>query len=157
MDVGTGCSTWNQYVKPVQNQGKKIASPVTSSNLKTGLPWVVQFKKQCKADWDITAVHWYDTTFEKFKDYVTLHHTTFGKPVIITEYALQNFNGGGQPSLGEIYDFFGQAIPWLESQDWVIGHAPFGFMAPPTGINVNMNLLTGGGSPTALGGFILDK
>jgi len=156
MDVGSGCSFWNQYVKPVQNQGKKIASPATSSNPK-GFDWVVQFQKQCGAHWDVTALHWYDTTFDKFKDYVEKWHNQFNTPIIITEFALQNFNGGGQPSLGEIYDFFGQAIPWLESQDYVIGYAPFGFMAPPTGINVNMNLLTGGGSPTSLGGFILDK
>jgi len=156
MDVGAGVSFWNQYVKPIQNMGKKVTSPATSSNL-NGLVWVKQFKQQCNCDWEYTAIHWYDTTFEKFQKYCNDWHDAFGKDIIITEFALQNFNGGGQPSLDEVYAFFSQAIPWLESTPWIIGYAPFGFMAPPTGIQPNMNLLNGGGSLTGLGSFIVGK
>jgi Glycosyl hydrolase catalytic core len=103
-----------------------------------------------------------------------LWYKSFGKPILITEFALQNFNGGDQPTSEEIFSFMDQAITWMNSQDYILGYYPFGkhsrtfgfqkyssfcigFMEPPTGINANMNLLNGDGSLTSLGSFILDK
>lgn len=157
MDPGSGVAFWKQYVKPIRDMGKKVTSPATSSN-PNGLTWVKNFKSQCgECDWDYTAIHWYDVTFDKFKTYCETWHDAFGKDIIITEFALQNFNGGDQPSLGDVYSFFSQAIPYLESTPWIVGYAPFGFIEPPTGIQPNMNLVNGGGSLTGLGSFILGK
>jgi len=157
MDVTSGISLWKQAVKPLTDKGHKVCSPATSSN-PDGLTWVQNFQKQCpECVWDVTCVHWYDTTFEKFQAYVNLWHTTFGKPVLITEFGVQNFNGPDQPTSSEVFSFMDQAIPWMNSQNFIYGYFPFGFMAPPTGINPNMNLLNGDGSVTSLGWVVLDQ
>lgn len=156
MDVGSGIALWKQAVKPLTDQGHKVCSPATSSN-PNGLTWVQGFVKGCpECHFDYTCVHWYDTTFEKFKTYVELWHNTFGKDVFITEFGVQNFNGGSQPTSGEVFSFMQQAIPWMNSQEWIKGYFPFGFILPPTGINPNMNLVNGDGSITSLGSVVLD-
>jgi len=157
MDVGSGVSLWKQSVKPLTDKGHKVCSPATSSN-PNGLTWVKNFKEQCpECTWDYTCIHWYDTTLDKFQNYVKLWHETFGKPILITEFAAQNFNGGPQPNSGQVFSFMEQAVSWLNSQSYVIGYAPFGIMAPPTGINANMNMLNGDGSLTALGRDVLGR
>lgn len=157
MDVGSGITLWKQAIKPLTDNGQKACSPATSSN-PNGLTWVEDFVKECpECEFDYVCVHWYDTTFDKFQAYVELWHNTFGKDIFITEFGLQNFNGGAQPTLDEVFAFMNQAIPWMNSQPWILGYFPFGFMVPPTGINVNMNLLNGDGSPTSLGQLVLDK
>lgn len=154
MTVSHGIELWKEAMTPVKQAGKKVASPATSSN-PNGLTWVKNFRDQCgdDCDWDFTAVHWYDTTFEKFKDYMTLWHTTFNKPVIVTEFAAQNFNGGAQPSSSDVWAFYTQAIPWLNEQDFVVGYFPYGFMQS---ININQNdkLMNSDGSLTSLGSWI---
>jgi len=157
MDVGSGVSLWKQSIKPLTDKGHKVCSPATSSN-PNGLTWVKNFKEQCpECTWDYTCIHWYDTTLEKFQNYVKLWHDTFGKPILVTEFAAQNFNNGPQPNQGEVFSFMESAISWLNSQEFVIGYAPFGIMAPPTGINANMNMLNGDGSLTSLGSDVLKK
>jgi len=158
MDVGSGVSLWKQALKPLRDKGHKLCSPATSSN-PDGLTWVQDFLKECpECEFDYTCVHWYDTTLEKFQDYVNLWYKTFGKPVMVTEFALQNFNGGNwQPSLSDVQSFYEQAIPWLNDNPNVLAYFPFGFMAPPTGINPNDNLLNEDGSLTELGSLILNK
>lgn len=44
------------------------------------------------------VLHWYDVKAEDFQKYVLDFATTFGKPIWVTEYACQNFNGGAQCS-----------------------------------------------------------
>jgi len=157
MNVGSGIKLWKQALKPLRDRGHKLCSPATSSN-PNGLTWVKNFVKKCpECEFDYTCIHWYDTTFEKFKDYVNLWYTTFGKPILITEFALQNFNGGDQPSLSQVRSFYSQAIPWLNDNPNVLAYFPFGFMAPPTGINPNDNLLNEDGSLTELGSLVLNK
>jgi len=158
MDVDSGIQLWKQALKPLRDQGHKLCSPATSSN-PDGLDWVKDFQKGCpECEFDYTCVHWYDTSLEKFQDYVNLWHTTFGKPVLVTEFALQNFNGGGwQPSASDVRSFYEQAIPWLNDQSFVIGYFPFGFMKSPTGINPNDDLLDENGNLTDLGSLVLSK
>ena len=39
---------------------------------------------------------------------------------------LQNFNGGSQASMDEIYSFMGQALKWIDDTDWILAACPFG-------------------------------
>jgi len=156
LGVDDAIGMWREAITPLKKQGKTIMSPVTSSN-PNGLEWVRQFKDKCGSDcdWDITNLHWYDTTPEKFKKYCMDWHKAFGKNVIISEFAAQNFNGGPQPTSGQVWAFFAAVIPWLEAQDWIEGYAPYGFMKP-LNINQNMELLGGDNKPNALGKWIIN-
>lgn len=158
MDVSSGVKLWKQALKPLRDQGHKLCSPATSSN-PDGLDWVNNFVKECpECEFDYVCVHWYDTTLQKFQDYVNLWHDTFKKPILVTEFALQNFNGGGwQPNADDVRSFYEGAIPWLNEQSFVLAYFPFGLMAPPTGINPNDDLLNKDGSLTELGSLVLSK
>jgi len=157
MDVDTGVKLWRQYLKPLRDKGHSLCSPATSSN-PNGMDWVQSFVKQCPdCEFDYVCVHWYDTTLQKFQDYVNLWHDTFKKPIMVTEFAPQDFNGGGQPSADDVRSFYEGAIPWLNEQSFVLSYFPFGLMVPPTGINPNDNLLNKDGSLTELGSLVLSK
>ncbi|THH33735.1 hypothetical protein EUX98_g414 [Antrodiella citrinella] len=151
------CDLYHQYLKPAEARGYKFIMPATSSN-PNGLTWVQNFRSCC-TDCDGfvgTAIHWYDTTLEKFQTYVNLWHDTFGMPIYITEYALQNFNGGPQPSAAEVTAFHLAAAAWLESQSFVETYMPFGVMTDMSGVNDANRLMNSDGTPTALGTALLD-
>lgn len=155
MDPGSGAQLWMQYIQPLKAEGYSLGTPATSSN-PNGLVWVKDFMAACKGcSYDFVTLHWYDTTFDKFKTYVELWHNTFGKNIWVTEFACQNFNGGGQPSISDVWNFYGSAIPWLDSQDYVEMYAPFGYMDDLQGVNEN-DALFSGNSLSSLGWFILN-
>lgn len=156
MDVGSGIALWQQYIQPLKAQGYRLGSPATSSN-PNGLTWVKDFVAGCKGcTVDFIAIHWYDTTFQKFQTYVELWHNTFNKNIWVTEFAPQNYNGGAQPSMSDVWNFYGAAIPWLDQTDYVEMYAPFGFMdSLPNGVNGH-DALFNGNNLSDLGWFILN-
>ena len=91
------------------------------------------------------CVHWYDVKAADFKTYVEKWHSIYNKDIFITEFApqvslvarscilerllmteLQNFNGGGQPSTGDVWAFYQEVMPWIEQTSYVKGAFPFG-------------------------------
>jgi hypothetical protein len=127
-DTSTAVSVWYTYLRPLANQGYTLGSPVTTS-APNGFTWVSEFFDKCGGDChvDEVPIHWYDVKFEDFKTYVN-KWAGFGKPLRVTEFACQNFNGGGQPSMDEVWSFTDQAIKFLEADSRVLSYAPFGFM-----------------------------
>ena len=53
-------------------------------------------------------------------------HQTFGKPLIISEYACQNFNGGAQCTKDETWNLHQTMAKWFDETDFVAMYAPFG-------------------------------
>jgi len=156
MSPQSGISLWKQSMKPLRDQGKKLCSPAMSGN-PNGLTWMDTFSKECGSDceFDFTCVHWYDTTAQKFKNWLGEWHSRYPtKPIIVTEFAPQNFNGGGQPSSGDVWAFYQEVVPWALAQDWIAAIAPYGFMKD-LNINQNARLLDSNGNPNSLGQFIL--
>jgi len=127
MSVDEGVALWNQYIAPLQQQGYNIlASPATTS-APNGLDWVKEFLTKVQVQPNVITVHWYDTGFAKFKEYVENFHSQTGSRTIwITEFACQNFNGGAQCSEGEIWAFLTEATHWMDGTDWIGAYAPFG-------------------------------
>jgi len=127
-DPDTAVSVWYKYLRPLANQGYTLGSPVTTS-APNGFPWMTDFFNKCGGDCHVDEVniHWYDVKFEDFKTYVN-KWAGFGKPLRVTEFACQNFNGGGQPSMDQVWSFTDQAIKFMESDDRILTYAPFGFM-----------------------------
>ncbi|KAF9649636.1 hypothetical protein BDM02DRAFT_3094347 [Thelephora ganbajun] len=119
---------WYQCLRPLVEKGYTLMGPVTTS-APDGYDWMVQFFNQCGGDChvDEVPIHWYDVRFEDFQVYIN-KWAGFGKPLRVTEFACQNFNGGNQPSMDQIWQFTGQAINYLESDNRILSYAPFGFM-----------------------------
>jgi len=156
MSPQSAMSLWRQSLKPLRDRGKKLCSPVMSGN-PNGLTWMKSFSDGCGSDcnFDYVCVHWYDTTAQKFKDWIGKWRALYpGKPILVTEFAPQNFNGGGQPSVGDVWAFYQEVIPWAIAQDDIHAIAPYGMMRD-LNINQNARLLNSDGSPNSLGKFIL--
>jgi len=65
---------------------------------------------------------------EHFKSYVTNYHDQVQKPIWVTEYACQNFNGGAQCSWDDTMSFHYEMASWFNEQSWVERYSPFGAM-----------------------------
>jgi len=153
MTVSRACELWHQYMQPLANQGVRTVGPVMSSN-PNGKTWTTQFYNQCQGcTVHIQPVHYYDVTAQGMINYINdYHELSGGKPIMVTEWACQNYNGGAQCSESEIYAFNTQVIEFMESTSWVIGYMPFGVMMGPLpdGVNQLNILMDGNGKPTAL-------
>ena len=127
MDVGQLVDIYKKYMTPLAAQGYKLALPVTSS-APAGFDLIKAMVKQCGGDcpYDFVPVHWYDVDFDQFKDYVGQWHDEFQKPVWVTEFACQNFNGGSQCDAGKIWWFMTQATLWMNNTEWIERYCAFG-------------------------------
>jgi hypothetical protein len=143
---------WIQYIEPLKALGYRLGSPATSSN-PNGLTWMQNFFTACNGGCnpDFMALHWYDVTIEGFQEYVELWHTTFNKNIWITEYAVQNFNGGAQQDYSFIQGFMGTVNSWMDSLDYVEQYCWFGAMLDLQGVNTANSLMNSDGSPSQLG------
>jgi hypothetical protein len=143
--VDNAISAWYTYIRPLANQGYTLGSPSTTS-APNGFDWMSEFFQKCGGDChvDEVAIHWYDVKFEDLQTYVN-KWAGLGKPLRITEFACQNFNGGDQPSMDQIWDFTDKAINFLEGDGRVLSYAPFGFMDDMYNVNYNDRLFSSDG------------
>jgi len=153
-----GCDLWHEHMEPKVALGYKLISPAPSSR-PNGLDWVKSFL-QCCSDCHVhgIAVHWYDMSASKLQTYLESFHNAFpNMPIYLTEYALQNFNGGAQATMDQIWAFHQEMGPWINSQDWMALHCPFGFMTDMQGVNPLNQLMDNNGNPTPLGSMIINN
>jgi len=153
MTPAHGASLWKQYIEPLRYQGyTMLVSPATSS-APNGMTWVKAWKNICNGGCNPTHIglHYYDVTASGFISYMQLWHNTFGLPIMATEFACQNFNGGAQCSQSEVDSFMTQSINFMESTSWVTAYFAFGVMKDMQGVNTLNQLMNSAGQPTALG------
>lgn len=151
MGVSEGCNLMRKYVVPLKEKGYYIVSPATSS-APSGLDWMKDFRSSCSDVWDkidAVAIHYYDVSTSNFKKYVTKWYKEFQKPIWVTEYACQNFNGGPQCSKGHAQQFHEEMALWFDNQSYVQAYAPFGIMMNMQGVS-GTNRLTDGKHPNDL-------
>jgi len=140
MSPSQAIPVWKAHLAPLRSQhGKKLVCPVTSSN-PNGFTWVQNFFNQCGSacDCDVIALHFYDTTADKFKAYVQKWHNEWPNlPIWVTEFNCVNFNndGQGQPSYSEVKAFFEEVVDWMEQpqQSYIKKYFAYGLTAPPGG------------------------
>lgn len=145
MSEGEACSMMRENIMPLKAHDFYVVSPVTT-NAPSGMKWMKNFRKQCSDVWnmvDAVAVHYYGTNTTEFKQYVSEWHDTFNKPVWVTEYACQDFNGGEQCSDSEVYSFHMEMAIWFDKQNFVEAYAPFGVMQNLQGVNKANSLQEG--------------
>ncbi|PIL36768.1 hypothetical protein GSI_00458 [Ganoderma sinense ZZ0214-1] len=157
MDPSTAAALWKQHIEPKRDQGYKLCSPAMSSR-PNGQQWMADFMKACDGcHVDYQCVHWYDTSFDKLKTYLTDYHNQLGLPILLTEFADQNFNGGAQASSDEIYSFMNDALKFFDETDWMMAACPFGIMHDLQGVNTLNLLQKSSGTPTDLGWMVINN
>lgn len=152
MDPGTAAALWIQYIEPLKAKGYRLGSPATSSN-PDGLTWMQNFFTACNGGCnpDFMALHWYDISASAFQTYLELWSSTFNKPLWVTEFAYQDFNGNDQGDLPTIQSFMGEVTAWMDQQSYVEQYCWFGAMLDMQGVNPLNTLMNPDGSPSALG------
>ncbi|KAI0650016.1 glycosyl hydrolase catalytic core-domain-containing protein [Trametes meyenii] len=158
MDAGSAAALYRQHITSKKSMGYKLASPAMSSR-PNGQQWMTDFFNACgddKCGVDFQAVHWYDIGFDKLQSYLEDYHNRFGLPIMLTEFADQNFNGGAQASMSDIYAFMAEFINWAENTDWIIAYCPFGVMKDLPDINQLNKLEKSDGTPTDLAYMVLN-
>ena len=168
-------NVWLDAIEPLKSKGYTLVGPVTSSN-PNGLTWMKQFYEICNGrcsvcntsldiyinspnivrQVDVTPVHFYGTQADDFITYVELWHNTFNKPIMVTEFACENFNtanenNGKQCSESQVQEFYTKTIDFLEGASYVINYHAFGIMHDMQGVNTLDQLMSSSGAPTSLG------
>jgi len=152
MSPSDAVGAWLQYLEPLVSQGYKLVSPSTTS-APDGITWMQSFLQICagRCTIDYHALHFYGTSAQDLITYVQNWHNTFGKPIMLTEFACQDFTGGPQCSASQVQNFYGTSIKWMESQDFVTAYFAYGALISENGVNDLDSLMTPGGEPTSLG------
>ncbi|KAJ5871791.1 uncharacterized protein N7529_004144 [Penicillium soppii] len=130
MSPSDAANYYLQYITPYSGKAKLISPAVTSStDAGVGLSWLESFMSSC-ADCSITglAVHWYGSTADEFKSFVTQAISTASdynlSELWITEFAL-SADANGSADLATTTAFLNEVIPWLDSQAGVTRYSYF--------------------------------
>lgn len=144
--VNQAIAAHQKYIQPLAAQGLRIGSPsVTNGNApNVGINYLKQFMDGCSGcQIDFVVAHYYAwDNVDDFKNYLIKFHSTFNKPVWVTEF-------GVNPGEGDANAFLKQVLPWLEEQDWIERYA-YHMVAPDVDgksylINADGNGLTATG------------
>jgi len=151
LDPGYAATLWKQVLDPLKDQGYTLISPAVTSG-SSGIPWLKSFFGSCSScKIDILAVHWYGTDPQAFISYLQNMHTTFNKPIWVTEFACQNFSGGAQCSADQVSNFMNTVTSFMDNTSWVQHYFAFGVQHDMVGVNTLNQLMNSNGQPTSLG------
>ncbi|CAE6411361.1 unnamed protein product [Rhizoctonia solani] len=156
MSAQDGAGLWKESIQPLKSQGATLISPATTS-APSGKIWMQDMIKACGdgCGFDYLAIHWYGTKVDDFKAYVDDWCNTFGKPLVISEYACQDFSGGKQCTKQETETFHYTMASWFDQHQCVALYSPFGFMMDMGNVNPDNQLMGPDGTPNALGKWYL--
>ena len=131
LSVADAVGLWKQYVLPAKAKfGFQLGSPGLSSDPR-GKAWLREFVAALDdgADAiDFVVVHWYGTQFEQLASFLGDMHSTFQKPLWLTEFAYATMRTDAPAEVGLVEAFMRQAIPFLDQCDFVEKYAYFGAM-----------------------------
>jgi len=90
MSPQRGAELWRAHVQPLKVQGIRLGSPAPSS-APSGKTWLQDFLGACGGDCtvDFIALHWYGINSTQFVGYLQDFHSTFQRPIWVTEWACQ--------------------------------------------------------------------
>lgn len=147
MSPESGAQLWKTYIEPLKYAGYTLVSPACTS-APSGKVWIQDFITACDGGCtlDAIAVHYYDTSADHFISFIEDYHTTFNKDIWVTEFACQDFNGGAQASMDQIFAFMIKTVQWMDATDYVKFYAWFGAMEDMQNVNPLNRLMTEDGS-----------
>ncbi|KZW00147.1 hypothetical protein EXIGLDRAFT_667735 [Exidia glandulosa HHB12029] len=154
VSVAVGISTWRQAMAPLKARGYQLCSH-TVTQAHSGTVWLQSFQSQCPDCWaqvDFVCVEWFGVDAQDFINFVTSVHLTFGKDVIVTQFAVADFNGGTTPSVGDVLALMGTTTAFMDSAAFVHTYFWLGMFLPGEGgVPSSNGLMNSDGSPNALG------
>jgi hypothetical protein len=106
---------------------------------------------------DYVAVHWYGSPdVDTFQTEIAHYYGLYNRSLMITEFAVADWTAdtveGNRFSQEEVLAFMQAALPWLESQDWIIAYSWFPFeITDPVG--TSSSLFDRHGNLTKLGSY----
>ena len=130
MSVADAVALWKQYVLPAKAKfGFQLGSPSMSSDPK-GKAWLQEFFAALGGSdgIDFVVVHWYGTDMSQLAGYLGDMHSTFQKPLWLTEFAYTSMRTEAPAEISQVEDFMKQTIPFLDGCDFVERYAYFGAM-----------------------------
>jgi hypothetical protein len=135
-------------IQPFAEKGLRIGSPAVTNagdnEPNKGINYLKQFMAGCDGcQIDFVVAHYYAwDKVEDFKNYLTKFHDTFKKPVWVTEFGIN-------PGQGDPEKFLQEALPWMDSTEWIERYAYH--MAAPDVDGKSYLLNTAGNALTAVG------
>ncbi len=130
MTVEKSLSAWEGLME----FGLPLGSPVVASDY----TWLDDFMTQIKEKgWrvDFICMHHYGgTSVSAFTNKIANLHKKYGLPILITEFAVADWNTGGDITKNKYYGktdqikaFMKGALEWMEKTDYVMGYSWFSF------------------------------
>lgn len=158
VDPQTAARLWIDNLVALKNKkGALLGTPAVTSDQTAAEQWLDSFFDACKDETgdahckaDFMALHFYDTSVDNFKKFLTSMHDRYGLPVVVTEFGDHSFVGGAQPSAGQVFDFAGQMKSFFESTSWIAGYAPFGAIVNLPDIGEANRIMDFNNNPTSL-------
>jgi hypothetical protein len=128
MDPQQGADLWNQYIAPLAQKGYTILGSPSTTSAPDGLDWIQAWLPLISVQPTHICVHYYDISADGFKSYMNKFYAGAGyKPLMVTEYACQNFNDRSQQcSDDQIWSFINDTAAWMDLTNWITAYAPFG-------------------------------
>jgi hypothetical protein len=126
--VSTAVSLWRQYVEPAKSKFHfRLGSPAMTS-APAGKAWLSEFFRQLggSTSVDFVVVHWYGTDVHQLESFLADMHSSFSKPLWLTEFAYSHFGAEPAPTTSQVEAFMRAAIPFLDSCPYVERYAYFG-------------------------------
>ena len=122
--------------------------------------WMKDFMKgveKKKLRVNYIGVHDYgDGSPEQFKAKLKRIHKLYGRPIIVTEFAVADWNAktveANKHSPKKVLKFMKEVLPWMDKQDWIAGYAWFSFDQNKN-VGHSSALFDGKGNLTTLGEF----
>jgi hypothetical protein len=108
-----------------------VAPSISSPAVSFFLPSIFSASLTRRSPW----ADYYDVNATQFKAYLTDLHNTFNRPIWVTEWACQNYNGGKQCSQDGVAIFMNETQSFMDQTDWVERYSWFGAMENLQGVN----------------------
>lgn len=122
LDPGAAAAGYKTFMQPFAGQAKLGSPAVTNGPAPMGIAYLKSFLEACSGcTVDFIPLHWYDSASNVagFKQHVSdMRDAAGGRKLWITEF-------GASGSTDEQEAFLKEAIPWLDSQDYVERYAYF--------------------------------
>ncbi|KAG6832965.1 hypothetical protein H0H92_004849 [Tricholoma furcatifolium] len=157
MDYQTGANLWKEYIQPLKEKGYALISPAPTNDA-SGTTWLENFFGACTGcTFDALAIHYYGTDPQDMISYLEGLHSQFGLPIWVTEYACENFSGGAQCTMDEVWTFMETTQAWMDATDYIQHYFFFGAMYDMGNVNPDNQLLGSNGQPTDLGWYYISN
>lgn len=161
MTAQEGATIWKTYLEPLRARGIRLGSPAPAG-APSGKTWLQNFMISCDGGCtfdflairklyststpaerhshvaDIIILDWYGIDASEFITFLNEYHTTFNKPIWITEWACHNFDpstASKQCSKEAVMTFMNRTQIFMDNAPFVERYAWFGAMRNLQGVN----------------------